>query len=172
MSLKSKATRQNEIRHIIAGLDKHVAGVASVMLGGVDYDLGTLKALCQSDIDASDASVQARANLSAVVERERISHAKLDPLLRLLRAFVTARFGDTHEASDTLADFAMKPRASSKPSIATKAEAIDKGRATRAARHTMGPRQKAKIKGAPSGENGLAARVEASPPADPAPTPS
>ncbi len=160
----NKATRQNRLRQVISGFDKHFPGVASVTLGGVVYTPATLTALIQGDINASDASVQAKANLASVVQVERNSHAKVDPVLRFLKANVIAQFGDTLDASSTLADFGYTPRKSPKTTVATKSEALAKTKATRALLHTAGPRQKAKAKSEAS-----AAAAEPSPTPTPAP---
>lgn len=143
----NKATRQNQLRQLIAGIDKHLTNMTSVTLGGATVTLAALKTLFQMDVDASDASVQAKANLSSVVQLERNSHAKVKPMLRLFKLFVIAQFGDANDASSTLADFGLQPRKSSTTTVATKAEAIAKTKATRAARHTTGSKQKEKITG-------------------------
>jgi hypothetical protein len=158
----NKATRQNRLRKFVAGMDKHMASATTVTLGGAVYPLADLKKLIQLDIDASDASVQAKANHSTVVQLERNSHAKVNPLLRLLKFHVITEFGDTQDKSGTLADFGLQPQKSRKKTVATKAVAIDKTKATRVARHTTGPKQKAKVKGA---------TPPAAPAAGPAPLP-
>jgi len=157
----NKATRQNRLRKILSGLGKDFSSVMSITLGGTAYTPATLTALIQGDIDASDASVQAKANLASTVQVERNSHAKVDPVLRLLKAYVIAKFGDTQDASSTLADFGFTPRKSTKKTVATKSEALAKTKATRALLHTAGPKQKEKVKSA----------ATAVPPAAPSPTP-
>ncbi len=49
---------------------------------------------------------------------------------------------------DALSDFALSPRKLHVPTPEQKAKANAKAKATRAARHTMGPKQKLAIKGA------------------------
>jgi hypothetical protein len=146
----NKTTRQGRLRKLLLGIDKHLGDVTSITLSGAVYTMVDLKKLIQSDIEASDASVQAKANHSSVVQLERNSHAKINPLVRLLKYFVITRYGDTQDASNTLADFGLQPRKSTKKTVATKAEAVGKTKATRTLRHTMGPKQKAKVKGATS----------------------
>jgi hypothetical protein len=51
------------------------------------------------------------------------------------------------KAAAVLADFGLVPTRQGKKTPAVLAAAADKAQATRAARHTMGKRQKAKIKG-------------------------
>ena len=143
----NKATRQNRLRKLLAGIDKHFPNVTSITLGGAVVARAQLKQLIQTDIDASDASVQAQANAHTVVQLERNSHAKVNPMLRLFKFYVITQFGDTQDASNILADFGLKPRKSTKKTVATKADAVSKIKATRAVRHTMGTKQKAKVKG-------------------------
>jgi hypothetical protein len=171
MATKTKVTRQNQLRQLMAGIDKHLTNVTSVTLAGADVPLPQVKAQLQADVDASDASVQAKANLAAVVQRERNSHANLEPTLRLFKSYVVSHFGDTNDASDVLSDFGLKPRPSPKTTVATKAEAAEKSKATREARHTMGPKQKAKIKGTVPAEQPSASST-AAPTSAPEPTPT
>jgi hypothetical protein len=49
--------------------------------------------------------------------------------------------------SQTLSQFGFEPRKPRKRTAVAKAAAAQKSRATRAERHTMGPRQKAAIRG-------------------------
>jgi hypothetical protein len=151
----------------MAGVDEHLANVTTVTLAGADVALSQVKALLQADIDASDASVHAKANLTAVVQKERDSHASLEPTLRLFKSYVVSHFGDTNDASSVLSDFGLKPRASTKKTLATKSEAAEKAKATRVARHTMGPKEKAKIKGTLPAEQPASSATPAS---EPAPT--
>src|SRR5215471_11674679 len=125
----SKASRQNRLLKIIAGIEKHFANVTTITLGDVDRTPAEIKALIQSDIDASNVSLQVRQQLRAVVQVERNSHAKLDPILRLLKAFVIAKFGETNDASPKLGDFGFTPRKSTKKTVATKTVALGKNKA-------------------------------------------
>jgi hypothetical protein len=146
-SKASKASRQNRLRLVLAGVDKHFQNVSSFTLGGRVITRADFEKLLQEDIDASDASVQAQAKLREDVQVERNSHAQVNPVLRLFKLFVVAQFGDTSDASTTLADFGFTPRKAPKKTLAVKTEATAKTQATRSARHTMGPKQKAKVKG-------------------------
>jgi hypothetical protein len=145
----NKTTRQGRLRKLLLGIDKHFANVTQVTIGGAVLPLTELKARIQADIDASDASVQAKADFRVAVQRERDSHIALNPTLRLFKGLVIAQFGDTQGASSTLADFGLLPRKSSKKTVATKSAAVGKAKTTRGMRHTMGKKQKAKVK-APS----------------------
>ncbi len=143
----TKTTRQSRLRKILFGLGKRFPNLTTVMLGGVSYPMADLKSLIQGDLDVMTATAQAKADYRAQVQVERNTHAKVNPVLRLLRNFVIAYFGDTQDASAALDDFGYSPRRSSKKTLEVKVEAVGKSKATRVARHTLGKKQKAKVKG-------------------------
>jgi hypothetical protein len=143
----SKATRQNQLRLVLAGIDKHLSNVTTITLGGTPVAVSDLKTRIQTDINASDASAQAKAAWLTDVQTERDSHTQVDPILRLFKLYVIAQFGDTQNATQTLADFGWTPRKSTATTVATKADALAKTKATREARRTMGSKQKAQVKG-------------------------
>jgi hypothetical protein len=168
----NKATRQTRLRRVLAGLETHFQGTASLQLGGVTYNLADLKALFQKDIDAADATVKARAEVATVVQAERNMHTRVNPVLRYLKSIVLGLHGDTVDASNILADFGYTPRKSTKKTVATKSDAIVKSKATRAARHTAGKRQKAKVKGTTSPAPAASTAGTAAPSPTPKPTAS
>jgi len=147
---QSKSTTQNQFRLILAGINKHFPNVTTLTLGGSPVALADLKTDLQAAVDASDASDQSKASWRTVVQAQRNALAKVNPLLRLFKFYVVAQYGDTQNATQTLADFGWTPRKSSTKTVATKAVAVTKTLATRTARHTMGSKQKAKVKGAVS----------------------
>src|SRR5579872_1887296 len=143
----SKISRQARLRRILSGIDKHFANVGSITLAGTSYTPADLKKILQADIDVSDASVKAKAAWQSDVQLERNSHAKVNPVIRMIRYYVLTQFGETKDATDELADFGFSPRKSTKKTSATTTEAVAQAKATRTARNTMGKRQKAKVKG-------------------------
>jgi hypothetical protein len=142
----NKPTRKSRLRLIIAGVQKQYP-TGSLLLAGQTLTTSQLVQLIQQDIDASDAADKAHADWISQVQVERNSHQKVDPVLRALRSQVLAQFGDTKDAASTLATFGYSPRKVTPVPSDTKADAAAKGRATRAARHTMGKKQKASVKG-------------------------
>jgi hypothetical protein len=120
-----------------------------LVLANQTFDMpADLVNLIQGDIDATDASDKARADWLASVQAEKDLHAKVDPVLRAFKRQVFAQFGDTQSASSTLGDFGWSPPKVAEKTSTTKAEAAAKGKATRAARHTMGKNQKKDVKAA------------------------
>jgi hypothetical protein len=144
---QNKTSRQSQLRAILVGLAKYFQNVSSLTLGGVAYTPADLERLVQQDLDQMATTAQAKAVVRAQVQVERNARAKLNPVLRQLKSYVIATYGDTAEASTTLEDFGYTPRKSSKKTLDVKVEARDQGKATRKARATMGPKEKAKIKG-------------------------
>jgi hypothetical protein len=171
MSNNNKNLRQNRLRKILAGIDLHFANVSTLTLGNKPVATADLKKAINADIAASDASVKAKADLHTTVTAEKASHAQLDPQLRLFKFFVTAQFGDDGNASTVLADFGFTSRKSPKATSTTKAAAAGKSKATRAQRHTMGKKQKAKVHGNPPAPAPAEATPAAATPAATTPAP-
>jgi hypothetical protein len=147
----TKTSQTSQLQQILSGLNQYFPS-ATITLGGTGYTLTGLTQLIQPALDAITASAQAKAAYSTQVQVERNAVAKISPILRLLKNFVVAYFGDARDASSKLGAFGYSPRKSSKKTLVTKVEAMDKTLATREARHTLGKKQKAKIKGAAAPE--------------------
>jgi len=116
--------------------------------------------LIQADIEATDAADKARADWLTAVQVQEDSHQKVAPVIRALKRQVLAQFGDTQAAGSVLADFGYTPQTVPAITAEAQAAAVGKNRATRAARHTMGPKQKKQVTGT------------VAPPATPAPAPA
>jgi hypothetical protein len=161
---RNKPTRKDLLRLIISGVQKHYPG-GQLVLASQTFNLPSdLVKFIQADIDASDAADKVRADWLAAVQVQTDAHQKVGPVLRAFKRQVLAQFGDTQDASSTLADFGYAPPKVAAKSAETKATAAEKGRATRAARHTMGKKQKQPVKGT--------VPTTASPPAVPASPPT
>jgi hypothetical protein len=160
---RNKPTRKDQLRLIVSGVQKHYPS-GQMTLASQTFNLPSdlVKAI-QADIDATDAADKARADWLAAVQVQTDSHQKVGPVLRAFKRAVLARFGDTQDAGSTLADFGYAPQKVAVKSSATNAAAAEQGRATRAARHTMGSKQKQQVKGTVT---------PASPPATPASPPA
>jgi hypothetical protein len=130
---------------LIAGTGKHLAGTTQVMLVGGSYTPAEVTTKLQrivtlrSDVDAAKAAA-----------KTKLAAEKADmPALRIFRdayvAYVKAAFGN---APDALADFGLTPKKARTPATSEqKAAAAAKRKATRAARGTMGSKQKRNVKG-------------------------
>jgi hypothetical protein len=143
---KNKTARADRIRKVKAGLQKYY-GNSNLVLAGTSFTPANLQAFLQGDIDANDASMQAKAAWLDTVTIAKANDAKVDPVLRAIHAMVQSQYGEAQNAETVLADFGYSPRKKVAKSAETKARAAKQSLATREARHTMGPRQRAKVKG-------------------------
>ncbi len=170
-SSTNKVTRQARLGQVIAGVQKHFTSLPAIDLGKASYTPAALVDLLQKGIDATRPSYIAKAAWLADVQTERNKFAELGPVLRYIKSFVVAKFGDTQDSSSLLEDFGFSPRKARSKNVAVKSEAAVKGRATRVARATKGKKQKAKIKGtsAPQPSTGGSAAVVPAPAASTAP---
>jgi hypothetical protein len=87
----------------------------------------------------------ARAAWLALSKANAAKIAAANAMIVGLHTCLRNMYGDS---SPTLVDFGMKPKAVKARTGAAKVTAAQKAAATRLARHTLGPRQKAAIKGA------------------------
>jgi hypothetical protein len=175
----NRTTLRDRCRMAMAGIDKYLASEVTIPLDGSAKAPADVKKALQSSIDAADATQTARAVWIDSSAAEQNLHDSTVSMLASLRSFVLLKFGSN--ALATLADFGFKPRKQTVPVVETKAAAAVKSLATRAARHTMGPKQKKAITGAsvtatataPAPAAGSASPPAASPngPAAPAPSP-
>ena len=151
MTTKGKVSRQAQLQKILQGLGKRFPPGSSITLGGVSYPLGDLEKLIQGDLDEVTATVNSRAAYRTQIELERVSRKKVGPVLRLLKNYVLAMFGDTQDATAVLSDFGYEPRKAPKRTAADKAEAASKAEATRNAKKPAKPAPKAETPPAATG---------------------
>jgi hypothetical protein len=129
---------------LIAGIVKHLGKSGKVVLRGVTYTTAELTAKLQSRIEASNEADIAKAAWRAKVRVERARVEETSELVTDLRVYLATVYGSSLEV---LHDFGFAPKDRRILRAAEKAQAALKGQATREARHTMGKRQKEKVKG-------------------------
>ena len=88
--------------------------------------------------------VAVRAQLRILATAIKAERKLMAATTRVVRATAVTNLGQN---STSFASLGFAPRAAKKPTPAVKVVAIAKGAATREARHTAGPREKAKIHG-------------------------
>jgi hypothetical protein len=168
LSKPNKVTLVTRVRGLIAGTQKHPPS-ASIALGGVTYTEAELVQTLQGLVDALAKVDVTRGGWKDALKSVSDVKAKVGPLMKAYRSWIVATYGD---APAILADYGIEPKARSSPTAETVAGAVAKRAATRKARSTMGPKQKASIKGtveAPAN----AGKAPASPaPAAPNPAPA
>jgi hypothetical protein len=139
----NKATLEQRVRKLIAGTLKHPpAGPLTV--AGQSLTADAIVQVLQSLVDALVKVGAARAAWQEALNEMHGVHAKVVPFIGRYRSVLTGMYGD---APGTLEDYGLTPRKVPVPKTAEqKAAAAALRKATRAVRHTMGKRQKAKIK--------------------------
>jgi hypothetical protein len=136
----------NKNRQAIAGVKKHFASTPTLALDGSPTTPKDVIAALQAAIDAVDAAAAAEKVFHDVTAAQHAAIAKGNAVLKALKMLVHNQLGS---AEGALGDFGFQAPKRKTPDEATKAAAVAKRAATRAARHTMGKRQKAKVKGQP-----------------------
>ena len=132
-------------QRMLAGVKKHYASAGTMTFGSATFTPAEVEAFLQTFIDLR-AEVEAA---QALTRTKLMAEEAEGPILRsrmvTLAAFVRVAHGNS---PDVLADFGLEPRkVAAPPTIEKQAEAAAKRKATRAARHTMGKRQKKAVKG-------------------------
>jgi hypothetical protein len=140
----NRADRSNLNRQAIAGVQKLYATTPAIILNGVSFAPANIVKALQGPIDAADAANAAGAAFHKAVAVEKAAIVEADTVYAGLKAFVMGQFATSPE---TLAEFGFTPSTRRVPDTATVAGAVEKRAATRAARHTMGKRQKESVKG-------------------------
>jgi hypothetical protein len=154
----------------IAGADKYYASTASLSLAGTNITPAVLKAVFQADIDATHALDAAEAQAKQLRATQKAARKKANATRLQLKSYIVATAGAA--AVQMLEDFGFEPpKPLGKKTVATKAKAIVVADATRQARHTMGKRQRAAIKGTVAPAAAPAPAVAPATPAGPAATP-
>jgi hypothetical protein len=131
-------------QHLIDGLTNVTSTIPSFMVGGASVATKDVVTTLQARLATATAAESARVAWLTAVQADRDERAKTKTLVSVVKQTLLQSFVGQ---ADTLATFGLTPR---KPRVVkpeTKVVAAAKAKATREARHTMGKKQKAKIKG-------------------------
>jgi hypothetical protein len=159
----NRSQQQASDQSLIDGLKKHTSTLSSLTFGGTSNPTPAIIAVLEARIASASAVLPTRATWQSTVQADRDERAKTNTFVSGLRQALQLAFAGS---IDGLADFGLKPRKQRTAlTPEQKAAAVAKAKATRAARHTMGSKQKAKVKGTVS-----QAAPAAPPPAAPAPS--
>jgi len=140
----TKVTLAQHVRDFIAGTQKHSPN-GQLTLGGETFTAQTLIQTLQSLGDALSTVDTAKASWKDALKNLADVKAKVRPILGAYHSWVVATYGN---APAMLADFGIAPPKARTPlSADQQVAAVAKREATRAARHTLGPKQKKNIKG-------------------------
>ena len=169
MTIHSASNESARVKKLIAGANLHMSGITNVTLNNVLYTPSTLLAFLQSYVDLFDSVQAAKATYVDKLKTQRTLAPPLRLIVAAFVAYVRAAFGSSPEV---LNDFGLKPhKAKTPPTAEQKVKAAVKAKATRAARHTLGKRQKLAIHGQAPGAAAGGAPAPAPAGASPAPTP-
>jgi hypothetical protein len=140
-----KNTDALRAQELLTGVQKHFATFNTLILGSASYTPAQLESLLQTVVDLRAAANAAKVATKAKLMAEAVQVAPLRGVMAVLSAYVKASYS---QSPDVLADFGLKPRKATTPlTNEQKTLAAAKRAATRAARHTMGPKQKKGVKG-------------------------
>ena len=151
MSTPSHLSIETKLRKVIAGVEANLSGTETVTLAGRAYKRAELIKIFQAQLDAMQAVTELEGALAGARAARAKTARRVLPVQRALEEYVRAIHGATNPK---LADYGFVPDAPRKVTAKTKAEAVAKGRATRIARHTMGRKQRLKVKGTVDGSGG------------------
>jgi hypothetical protein len=161
----SKQVRMQSTQKLRDGYVAHLA-TESVHLGSTVKTPADVEADVKSTLDAEHAAEVARGAFHGAIADARAKRQAIKALLAAIKQLALSRFVDQPEI---LADFGLTPPKAKRVLTAEEQLAAAKLRAsTRKARQTMGPRQRAKVKGKPP-EPTPPAPAPAAPPVTPAP---
>jgi hypothetical protein len=142
---RSQGTVVTLAQSLSAGVAKHLAGVTSMTLAGGSYTPAQITTKLSevvslhTDVDAAKASTQGK------LAAEKAAMPALRTFMSALVTYIKAGYGGQ---PDVLADFGIQPPKPRAPlTVEAKAAAAAKRKATRAARNTMGSKQKKGVKG-------------------------
>ena len=148
----------------ITGIQKHCAQQTSILVGGVSYTPAQAIQIYQDDLDAAQAVVQAKSALKAALVKASTTEATTHTFDSAFKRCIEGAYAGV---PDTLDDFGVTVKGYTPPTVATKAEALVKTKATRALHHIMGKKQRAQLSASAPGE---VAAVPVASPATPATT--
>jgi hypothetical protein len=141
----SETTKLAQATGILKGLAKRFKPREKVMIAGTVYTLAELTAIVQGHLTVLTELRTLRAALAGKVQEERATAKRVSELRAELLLFVSSTFGRSPVA---FADFGFQlPKKPGPKTLAGKVHGVQQQRAPREARHTMGKRQKAKVKG-------------------------
>jgi hypothetical protein len=143
MATKSRKNNVEQDQGVIDGIEKNLVGHTFV-LGKRAYASQEVIAAFQARVDAGQAIIDARNALAAALKADAAERVRSGAFARGVRTILQGMFNET---PDLMADFSMKPRKVTKKSLEVLARAVARAQATRAARGTMGKRQREAIKG-------------------------
>ncbi len=144
---RNRNARSAAEQALIDGLGKHAAAIPAIVISGVPLTTKDLVAILQARIDSARAAQATRAAWLTAVQADQDERARTQAAVSGLKQVLLVAFAGQ---VDALADFRLVPRKLRVVTPEQKLAATARAQATRAARHTMGKKQKAAITGTAS----------------------
>jgi hypothetical protein len=128
----------------LAALENHLKSKSDITINGKTLKVASLLAIYKASIESLAALEKKRSELKAsLAVRDRAELARIEAD-KALKPWVQTQFGTESQVAH---EFGFPPRKKPVRTAESTINAATRNRATRAARHTMGKRQKEKIKG-------------------------
>jgi hypothetical protein len=142
---KNRLVNTTADQSLVDGLTKHASALPPLLILGKTISVPDAVAVLQGRLTTAKTVVSNRATWENSVKADADERASTQAFVSALKQALQTAFATQ---VDTLADFGLKARKPRTPLTTEEmAVSIAKNKATRAARHTVGPAVKAKIKG-------------------------
>jgi hypothetical protein len=145
---RNRADQSVAAQRLIEGMKQYESMLPQLLIGGAVVPHADLTAMVQGRVDAAGAVNATRATWLAAVQNERNDRARTKVLFSGLKQALLVAFAGQ---LDVLAAFGLTPPDARHVTPEQRIAAAAKAQATRAARHTMGKRQRKAIKGTGAG---------------------
>jgi len=144
MGKTNKASRIEQYRAMISGVQTNVGAKATIAIrGAATTQSGIVNAL-QGYIDAADAAATALAAYKEAIANQKTALATANGVYLGVKAYAQVQYGNQ---PTLLGEFGLAVPTRKEPTAATKATAVELRKATREARGTKGKVQKEPIHG-------------------------
>jgi hypothetical protein len=140
----SRLMMQTNDRKMSDAILVHLANVASLPVGNAVMTPAQIAQIFKDRVATNQAVLDATAKRVEALQADRDKRAQTGPVTNAVRRIVQGMFA---QSPAILADFGLTPLKAGTRTVETKSAALVKAKATRAARHTMGSKQRAKIMG-------------------------
>jgi hypothetical protein len=140
---RSRAARKGSLGQIVVGIRKHFGSMPRLLVASKEYTPQQLARAFQDELDTIVAIERLEAQRKSARLHERRAYKNNRGIHAAFERVVRGAFRD----ASTLADFGYEPAKAGKRTIKAKTEAIQKAKATREVRKTMGSKQKKNLRG-------------------------
>jgi hypothetical protein len=128
----------------LRALESYAGGARAIAINGRKLTVAEVVAIYEECLGSRADLAQKRAIAKAAMDRRATAEAARREADRALRAWVAHEFGI--ESTEAI-EFGFPPAKKPETTVASKALAVARRKATREARHTMGRKQKEEIRG-------------------------